>query len=319
MYPMLLKPAYKDYIWGGKKLETLFHKKSDKNIIAESWEVSCHKDGPCFIANGSYAGMTLARYIMSTSGNILGTKCSDFEFFPFLIKLIDAHDNLSVQVHPSDEYALSHEGQYGKTEMWYVVDCDEGSELIYGFERETSRQEVKKLIQDNRLEEILHKVKVKKGDIFFITSGTIHAIGKGILIAEIQQNSNCTYRVFDYNRPGRDGKPRELHIDKALDVLDYRKYQTSNTYTVSDFEGYSIQQLPSCRYFSSKLYEITDKLTLDATDESFNALLITDGNAELLYNNEKLHISKGQSLFIPAGLGKYTISGKCQIINTLIE
>ena len=212
MYPIKLKPALKDYIWGGTRLKSDFHKTSDLERVAESWELSCHKDGPSIIENGELAGLTLDEYVKRYGTNVLGTNCSKFESFPILIKLIDAKDNLSVQVHPDNDYALRVEGEYGKTEMWYIVDCDDGAELLYGFKNSISKEEFKERIQNNTLTEVTNRVRVNKGDAFFIEAGCLHAIGKGIVIAEIQQNSNTTYRIYDYGRLGTDGKPRDLHI-----------------------------------------------------------------------------------------------------------
>ena len=192
MSVLKLSPAFKDYIWGGTKLRDDFAKDCDFEKIAESWELSCHKDGNSVVSNGDDAGLTLAEYIEKHGKSVLGTNCERFENFPILIKLIDAKDNLSVQVHPNNDYAMRVEGEYGKTEMWYIVDCDEGATLLYGFKKEISKDEFAKRIADNTLLEVTNAVPVKKGDVFFIEAGTLHAIGKGILIAEIQQN---TYRI----------------------------------------------------------------------------------------------------------------------------
>ena len=212
-----LKPSCKDYLWGGTKLRTEFGIKSEKETLAESWELSCHPDGPSYIANGEDAGKTLEEYIKIHGKEILGTDCEAFKQFPVLIKFIDAKKDLSIQVHPDNKYALKNEGQYGKTEMWYVVEAEEGASLYYGFSREVSEEEFEKRITDHTLTEVLNKVQIHKGDVLFIDPGTIHAIGAGCLIAEIQQNSNVTYRVYDYGRKGPDGKERELHVEKALD------------------------------------------------------------------------------------------------------
>ena len=211
-----LKPACKDYLWGGRRLIEEYGKESDGDILAETWELSCHPDGPSVIDNGPYAGRTLQQYIDAEGKAVLGTNCRRFRDFPILTKFIDARDNLSIQVHPDNWYALKNEGQYGKTEMWYVMDAGEQAFLYYGFKREISREEFQERIQKDTLLEVLNAVPVQKGDVLFIESGTIHAIGKDILIAEIQQNSNVTYRVYDYGRVGRDGKKRDLHIEKAL-------------------------------------------------------------------------------------------------------
>ena len=201
-----LKPACKDYLWGGHRLVDEFHVDYDGPVCAEAWELSCHPDGPSVIENGPFAGKTLAEYIKAKGQQVLGTHCRRFREFPILTKFIDAKDNLSIQVHPGNRYALSHEGQYGKTEMWYVIDAEPGAFLYYGFKKEISKEEFRERIENNTLLEVLNAVPVKKGDALFIESGTIHAIGKGILIAEIQQNSNVTYRVYDYGRVGKIGR-----------------------------------------------------------------------------------------------------------------
>ena len=219
MYILKLNPVFKDYLWGGTKLRDEYGFKSDLTKLAEGWMLSCHKDGENTIENGEFAGKTLTEVVKSNP-DFLGENGKKFEYFPILIKLIDAKDDLSVQVHPDNEYAMRVENEYGKTECWYILDCDEGAELIYGFNREISSKEFKNRIADNTFLETVNKVKVKKGDLFFIEAGTLHAIGKGILLAEIQQNSNTTYRVYDYGRLGADGKPRDLHVEKAIDVTN---------------------------------------------------------------------------------------------------
>ena len=215
-----LQPSYKDYLWGGHRLVDEYGKDYDGDILAESWELSCHPDGPSTIVNGPYAGKTLEEYIETAGKEVLGSNCRRFRDFPILIKFIDAKQNLSIQVHPDNRYALKNEGQYGKTEMWYVVDAEKDAFLYYGFKKEISREEFARRIQEDTLLEVLNAVPVHKGDVLFIESGTIHAIGKGILIAEIQQNSNVTYRVYDYGRVGKDGKKRDLHIEQALAVTN---------------------------------------------------------------------------------------------------
>ena len=213
-----LKPACKDYLWGGHRLVDEYNVDYDGEILAEAWELSCHPDGPSMIMNGPYEGKSLREYLDIVGMEALGTHCRRFREFPILTKFIDARDNLSIQVHPNNGFALQNEGQYGKTEMWYVLDAEEGAFLYYGFKREITREEFARRIEENTLLEVLNAVPVKKGDVLFIESGTLHAIGKGILIAEIQQNSNVTYRVYDYGRVGKDGKKRDLHIEKALAV-----------------------------------------------------------------------------------------------------
>lgn len=309
----LIAPT-KDYLWGGTRLRDEYGKKSDCDKVAESWELSCHKDGQSVISGGEFDGKTLSEYIEINGSKVLGTNCGRFDFFPILIKFIDARDNLSVQVHPDNEYALRTEGEYGKTEMWYIIDCAEGAELIYGFKKEITKEEFAARIADNTLLEVTNNVPVHKGDVFFIKSGTLHAIGKGILIAEIQQNSNTTYRVYDYGRVGADGKPRELHVEKAVEVTDLTVPEGTGKpqgETVSR-NGYTETLLSSCEYFNVRKLVVESAAELEADEKSFNSVLVLDGEAEI----DGMKLVKGDSCFIPAGAGKYTISGKAEIILT---
>lgn len=313
-----LSPVFKDYIWGGTKLKTEFGKESDFDKIAESWELSCYKGCESVISDGIDKGLKLTEYIEKYGKVVLGTDCSEFSDFPVLIKLIDAKDNLSVQVHPDNNYALEHEHEFGKTEMWYIVDCEDGAELLYGFKKEISKPEFKERIENNTLLEVTNSVKVKKGDAFFIRSGTLHAIGKGILIAEIQQNSNTTYRIYDYGRVGNDGKPRELHIDKALDVTELKPASAVGDQKIEEHDGYSCRKLAECPYFNVSLIEVSDNAEFNADERSFNSILVIDGNAEIYSESQSFKIKKGQSIFIPSGYGKYNIKGKCNIILTKV-
>lgn len=309
-----LKPSCKDYLWGGRRLAEEYGKVSDRDVIAETWELSCHPDGPSSIVNGPFAGMTLPEYIEHEGRSVLGTHCRRFRDFPILIKFIDAKDNLSVQVHPNNRYALKNEGQYGKTEMWYVMDAGRDACLYYGFKRAISKEEFEERIRKDTLLEVLNAVPVHKGDVLFIESGTIHAIGKDILIAEIQQNSNVTYRVYDYGRVGTDGKKRDLHIEKALAV-------TNCVPVVRD--GSSYPHIADCDYFT------VDRLNLDGrimsrvagkvSEESFVSILILDGQGEISDADSRLEFKKGDSLFIPAGNGDYTVKGICDALVTTIR
>ena len=313
----LIAPC-KDYIWGGNRLREEYGKKLDSDKIAESWELSCHKDGQSVIENGEFAGKTLSEYIEAKGKGVLGSNCGRFEYFPILIKLIDAKDNLSVQVHPSNDYALRVEGEYGKTEMWYIVDCAEGAELLYGFKHEISKEEFEERIRSNTLLEVTNNVPVHKGDVFFIESGTLHAIGKGILIAEIQQNSNTTYRIYDYGRVGADGKPRQLHVDKALDVTERipPKYPTKAQGSPEKVEGGVRTLLRSCEYFNVNKLELDGTMALNAGEGSFNSLLVLDGEAVVSSSDGEMTARKGDSNFVTAGTGSYTVSGKGEIILT---
>lgn len=309
-----LKPSCKDYIWGGHRLAEEYGKEYDGEVLAETWELSCHPDGPSYIANGKYAGQTLQQYIDAEGKEMLGTNCRRFRDFPILTKFIDARDNLSIQVHPDNRYALKNEGQYGKTEMWYVMDAGKEAYLYYGFKKEISKEEFARRIREDTLLEVLNAVPVQKGDVLFIESGTIHAIGKDILIAEIQQNSNITYRVYDYGRIGRDGKKRDLHIEKALAV-------TNRVPIVKDKRSYP--HVADCDYFT------VDKLNLDGnvmkkmegsvSDLSFASILMLDGEGIIYNQGETLEFKKGDSFFLAAGSGTYTIEGSCDALITTIR
>lgn len=303
--PVKLIPAYKDYLWGGKKLETLFGKKSGLEKTAESWELSAHKDGQSKISGGEFDGFNFLEYIEKNKG-CLGKNAEKFDFFPILIKFIDAADNLSVQVHPDDEYALKNEGEYGKTEVWYVLNCEEGSCLYYGFNRTVTKKELEERIANNTILEILNKVSVKKGDVFFIEAGTVHAIGKGMVICEIQQNSNTTYRVYDYDRRDKNGNARELHVKKAVEVA---RLTPSENYTS---ENKNI--IAKCKYFTSEILSVVQNAKLEMTNECFKSVIVTEGSGILYLNGKELEFKAGESIFIPAQSSIAEIKGECELI-----
>ena len=309
-----LKPACKDYIWGGHRLVEEYGVEYEGNVLAEAWELSCHPDGPSTIVNGEYAGKTLQEYLDIEGREVLGTHCRRFRDFPILTKFIDAKDNLSIQVHPSNAYALQHEGQYGKTEMWYIIDAEPGAFLYYGFKREISKEEFAQRIKENTLLETLNAVEVHKGDKLFIESGTLHAIGKGILLAEIQQNSNVTYRIYDYGRVGADGKKRDLHIEKALAVTNRIPIVRS---------GSDYPHIADCDYFTVDKLNLDGKLTYRVQgtvyDTSFMSILILDGQGIISNKGEKISYKKGDSLFLPANSGDWQIEGTCDALLTTIR
>ena len=310
-----LNPVFKDYLWGGTKLRDEYGFESNLDKLAEGWMLSCHKDGQNTIINGIFANQTLSE-VVKNNPDFLGENGKKFEYFPILIKLIDAKQDLSVQVHPDNEYAMRVENEYGKTECWYILDCEEDAELIYGFNRELTSEEFRKAVEENTFLDAVNKVKVKKGDLFFIEAGTLHAIGKGILLAEIQQNSNTTYRVYDYGRVGADGKPRELHTKKAIDVTTCTP-PTRDTNPEGEIlveKGYSKQLLTKCDLFNVEKITVTEAYT-DITDNtSFVSVLITDGSGKI----NSIEIKKGDSLFIPANYGEFQISGNIEAIITRV-
>lgn len=312
MYIMKLKPVLKELIWGGNRLKNEFEINTELEKIAEDWALTCHKQGKSIVENGEKAGQTLEEIIKNSKNDLVGTKGKKYPYFPILVKIIDAKDNLSIQVHPENKYALEHEGEYGKTEMWYVVDCDDGAELIYGFKNKITAEEFKKAIEENTLIDTLNTVKVKKGDVLFIEAGTVHAIGKGVLIAEIQQNSNTTYRVYDYNRKDAQGNARELHVAKAIDV----SLTQPPTHPVSPqgkticHGDYDETLLSECELFTVKKYDIKKQASISTDDTSFKHILIIDGNGWV----ENISFKKGDSFFVPADFGEFIVKGNCQII-----
>ncbi len=314
-----LKPAIKDYIWGGTRLSKEFDMVSFTDKQAEAWVLSCHKDGESIIENGEFQGRTLSDVLKNEGRNYLGTNCEKFENFPILIKLIDAKDNLSVQVHPNDEYAMRVEGEYGKTEAWYIVDCDDDAEIIYGFKKDITKEEFRQSIENDTLLDYVNRVKVKKGDIYFIEAGTLHAICKGILLAEVQQNSNTTYRVYDYGRL-QNGKPRELHIDKAVDVTSTKALDCSGAPMGEKIENEGFMQtlLTKCDLFTVNRLEITERAVVTADEASFVSLVCLDGNGVVMHGDSCVTLYKGESLFVPAGFGEFEILGNLTVLESRV-
>lgn len=314
-----LTPAFKDYLWGGTKLRDVYGKKCDYDKVAESWELSTHPAGESRLLCDGQPGPTLSEYIKTAGKQALGTNCEAFDEFPVLIKFIDAKDPLSIQVHPSDEYALENEGEYGKTEMWVVMDCEPGAFLYFGVNREITKGEFRQRIENNTVLEVLNRVDVHPNDVFFIESGTIHAIGAGILICEIQQNSNCTYRVYDYDRRGADGKPRELHVEKALEVSRLTPSDTADRQGGEEsLPGGSRKKLASCKYFTTEKLTVDSSLELEVGEESFVSLIILTGSGRVEGPANGVEFRAGDSLFVPAGSGRVTVSGPCTLIKTTV-
>lgn len=315
---LLLEPTLKETIWGGRKLIEDYGFETSLANAAEAWLLSCHKDGPSFVTNGEYKGKTLQEVIDIRGREILGTNNADINDFPILIKIIDACDKLSVQVHPGDEYARAVENENGKTEAWFVLDCEEGAELIYGVNRDMERAEFAAKIEDGSLMEVMNCVKVNPGDVIFIPSGMLHAIGAGILLAEVQQSSNTTYRVFDYNRKDKFGNTRELHVKKATDVVNLR-------FNEADFspKGEKVMlgdssktMLCECEYFVMTSVEVNGELTDSADEKSFVSLLVLNGSGTVSANGREYAVKKGSSVFVPASTGEYKISGNMKILES---
>ncbi len=300
-----LKPVTKHIIWGGERLSRDYGMGENGEKIAEAWELTCRGDGDNEIISGKYTGRLLSEFVRENP-QALGTKQKG-DRFPLLIKLIDAEADLSIQVHPDDKYALSHTDDTGKTEMWYIVDAKPGAKLIYGLKRKYTRDELKTAIAAGTLESLMNYVEVKSGETYFIPSGLVHAIGAGILIAEIQQNSNITYRVYDYNRRQPDGSLRQLHIEPALDVIERFDPEAVKVEKTGDV-------IASCKYFEVRAIALDGEKTVCAGEESFLHLMITDGECEIICAGEKISTKKGGSVFVAAASGNVTLKGNATVI-----
>lgn len=309
-----LQPVFKDYLWGGTRILDKYNKSSDLETVAESWELSGHPAGNSIIASGKHKGLSFSKYLENVGKEVLGWKCGSMQNFPILIKLIDARDNLSVQVHPDDEYALNNENEYGKNEMWYVIDSEPGSGLYVGFKQKTDKEEIKKAIEENNIIGLLNFYPTSPGDVFFIPSGTVHAIGKGNLICEIQQSSNSTYRLYDYNRKDKFGNVRELHLDKALDVLNYERYIPEDFQI--DFKN--DDKIITCKYFETIIMTVKDEKKISLSSDSFCSLVCIEGDGEAELSDSKLAFKAGDSLFIPATDDILNIKGNSKLILTKI-
>lgn len=299
-----LIPAYKDYLWGGEKLKKKYGKNTDMTPCAESWELSFHKDGMTALRNGLHLADAF-------SEEELGDNVGAFKFFPTLIKFIDANDNLSIQVHPSDEFALENENSYGKTEMWYIVEAEEGAGLYVGFKEDVTKEQYESAIRENKLTDLLNFFKVKTGETYFIPSGTVHAIGKGCLICEIQQNSNLTYRVYDYGRMDKNGNTRPLHVDRALQVSDLSAYRQSTIGATSE----NGELLGISKYFTVSRMSVKGSGELICDEKSFRCVTCVGGEGCL--GDKQIRV--GDSYMISACDEKVVLAGEMTLIVTSIR
>ncbi|AUG56970.1 MAG TPA: mannose-6-phosphate isomerase [Ruminiclostridium sp.] len=313
MYPFKFKPVYKDYIWGGENLKK--YNKSFSGSVAESWEVSCHPDGESVIENGKFRGLTLSRIIKERPEEVMGNSIPEkyMEKFPLLIKLIDANDKLSVQVHPDDEYAkFMGSDDYGKNEMWHILEAKPGAKLVYGLKEGVDRDIFIKNVEKGTVEDCLDYIEVYPGDTIYIPAGVVHAIGEGIILAEVQQNSNLTFRVYDYNRTGKDGKPRELHVDRAIEVIDFKNSKKIGKIKEEFFsinDGAKKSELINNEYFIIEKYYVEGKIPDKADGSKFIIYVVLDGECEINYKGGSEKLIKGNSVFIPAAMGDFEISG----------
>ncbi len=314
MYPLKFENLYYDRIWGGRELEKYRTNLPDGNI-GESWDVACHKNGMSIIENGKYKGLTLIDLIKINGKEIIGEKFYKKNFvhsdFPLLLKIINSKENLSVQVHPGDEYAQEKEGDNGKVEVWYIIDAEEDSEIIVGTKR-CNKEEFKRSCVDGTVEKHMNKIKVKKGEMYFIESGLVHAIGKGIVLAEIQQNSDTTYRVYDYNRG------REIHMDKALDVIDFDL--KPKKIVAPDEE--EIQKCVRDKAINLDIYNICGQYEEFSFKDKFSIFTCIEGEGRIIFTNdetkmlEEENIVAYESILIPASLGRYKLSGNMKLMKT---
>lgn len=312
-----LVPAGKDYLWGGTRLREEYGKQIDMTPLAETWECSVHPDGPSYAANGAFKGQMLAA-ILKAHPEYLGTKVENGEL-PVLVKFIDAKKDLSVQVHPDDAYAREHEHDNGKTEMWYIVDADEGASLIYGFRHEVTKETLQKALETGQLGRYLKKIPVHKGDTYFVPAGTVHGIGKGILLAEIQESSNVTYRVYDYDRVDKNGKKRELHFNKAVQVMDMKAtHYISPKPRLVRYEGNCCRELLCrCKYFETERIQVRRDCAFSVMDASFQVLMCLNGHGKIQAldaRQQPMPFQKGETLFLPARLGRCLAVGDVELI-----
>lgn len=310
LHPLKFQPILKDKIWGGQKLNQHFNKASDSKILGESWEISTVPEDVSIVSNGELKGETLQKLVEDYKSEFLGTK--NYERFgnefPLLIKFIDAKEDLSIQLHPNDSLAKERHNSFGKTEMWYVMQADKDANLIVGFNQQMNKETYLKHLENKSLTEILNFDKVKEGDTYFIESGRVHAIGAGVLLAEIQQTSDVTYRVYDWDRVDANGNERELHNDIAIDAFDFNM---KNDFRV----GYSTQKntsnsMVSCPYFTTNFIELDSELKKQNTHDSFIIYMCVDGDVEIITNNSTETISKGETLLLPAQIKNYTLKTK---------
>jgi len=318
LYPLKFSPILKDKIWGGTKLKSLFNKAAETDKLGESWELSGYEGDESVVTNGFLAGNNLRELIEIYMGELIGDTVFD-EYglsFPLLFKLIDANENLSIQVHPGDEVAAERHNSYGKTEMWYVVDADKGAELIIGFNDDCSRETYLKAMSEDKVEDLLHKVPVTKGDVFFIPAGRVHAIGKGVVVAEIQQSSDVTYRIYDYKRKDDNGNERELHTEQALDVINFEASRQPKTIYSPLLN--ETTPLITCDYFTTNLLRFNKSLERQyAKLDSFVAYMCLEGTFTIESEGEKTTVIKGDTVLIPASIDELSLVPDGEV--TLLE
>lgn len=317
-YPLQFDSILKDRIWGGEKLKSILHKPISSNITGESWEISTVVGDVSIVSNGTWKGKTLDELIEMFPDEVLGTRIHQRfgKQFPLLFKYLDAREDLSIQVHPNDELAKKRHNTFGKTEMWYVMQAEDDAGIILGFKEDSNATEYLENLKNKSLLSILDDVKVKEGDVFFLETGTVHAIGAGILIAEIQQTSDITYRLYDFDRVDAQGKTRELHVDLALDAINYSKVEAKMNYSKNQNKS---NVLVDCPYFTTNLIPLVGSMNVPANDETFIVYMCVEGNFEIEYENLKYQYKLGDTILIPASMKSFVISGKSSILEIYIS
>ena len=316
LYPLKMSYATRDYLWGGTKLIDEWGKVTDSDKIAETWELTVRDDAMSVIQNGELAGMTMREYI-DRFGACVVSDTFDGKRFPLLIKLIDACDNLSVQVHPDDSYAAAKSGDIGKTEVWYIVDALPGASIAYGLADGVSEDDFQRMIKAGEVEKALNFCPVAPGECYFIPAGMVHAIGKGILVAEIQQNCDITYRIYDYNRRQKDGSLRALHVEDAIAVV--RGFCDGEVDTICHEARRTENELVGCRYFNVEKFVLGgESADLKADEKSFNSLLCIGGKGHITFGGKSYGLNKGDSYYIPAGMGEYSVDGEVTFLRSTL-
>ncbi len=318
LYPLIFEPILKDRIWGGTKLRNDLGKNIPTETTGESWELSDVSGDVSVVKNGTYEGKPLTELMNTYPEVLLGSKVYKQygAQFPLLFKFLDARDDLSIQVHPNDELAKERHNSFGKTEMWYVMQADEGARIIVGFKEKSSPEEYVEHLNNKNLIEILNEVPVKAGDVFFLETGTIHAIGAGIVIAEIQQTSDITYRIYDWDRVDANGNSRELHVEQALDAMNYNTTDTKKEYTqVPNTANVAVD----CPYFTTSYLPLIGEANVEKDGSSFTVYICTEGSYTLTANGMQHSFKKGDTILIPAGLKQYSLSGEATLLEIYIS
>ena len=318
MYPLQFEPILKERIWGGEKLKTILNKPITSKITGESWELSTVEGDVSVVANGELKGKSLMELIDESPNEILGTEVYKRfgKQFPLLFKYLDAREDLSIQVHPNDKLAKERHNSFGKTEMWYVTQADADARIIVGFKENSSKEEYLKHLNDKTLVSILDTVKAKPGDVFFLETGTVHAIGAGLVVAEIQQTSDITYRLYDFDRKDAQGNTRELHVDLALDAINYNKVDTQKKY---ETKTNTSNVVVDCPYFTTNFLPLENKLEVSKSGASFTVYMCIEGSFEIEYNGFKQTYIKGDTILVPAEINAFILNGNASILEIYIS